>query len=189
MQLRRDPDFAITSLNWDTFAGWEWHPDRRAGYLNDADWDRDWVLAASSDNDNEEEDEGDEQEEDYHDHNGQGCVGVQAQQPPRVSGVVSGQIYNGKVVRDDTDDMINHVVYHYFQAAGGETYVMPPELTEEEQLAVAALISQEEGRRAFPGFEDALALSVAPPPPPGPPPLQAPRTPPARSRRNARMEP
>jgi hypothetical protein len=60
--------------------------------------------------------------------------------------------------------MINHVVYHYFQAADrGETYVMPPELPEEEQLAVAVLISQEEERRAFPRFKDALALSVMPP--------------------------
>jgi hypothetical protein len=28
--------------------------------------------------------------------------------------LVSGQIYNGKVVRDDTYE-INHVIYHYFQ--------------------------------------------------------------------------
>jgi hypothetical protein len=54
---------------------------------------------------------------------------------------------------------------------------------------VAILISQEEERRAFPGFEDTLALSVAPPPPPGPPPLQPPRIPQARPRREARMEP
>jgi hypothetical protein len=55
---------------------------------------------------------------------------------------------------------------------------MPPELTKEEQLMVAVLIRQEEERTAFPGFEDAMALSVAPPPP-----LQPPRTPPARPRR------
>jgi hypothetical protein len=87
------------------------------------------------------------------------------------SGEVPDQIYNGRVVRGDTNNMINHVVYHYFQAADrGDTYVMPPELTEEDQLVVAVLISQVEERRAFPGFEDALALSVSPPPPPGPPP-------------------
>jgi hypothetical protein len=34
--------------------------------------------------------------------------------PPRVSGEVSGQIYSGRVIRDDTDDMVHHVVYHYF---------------------------------------------------------------------------
>jgi hypothetical protein len=54
---------------------------------------------------------------------------------------------------------------------------------------VAVLISQEEERRVFPGYEDALALSVAPLPPPGPPPKQPPRTPPARPRHEARVEP
>jgi hypothetical protein len=53
------------------------------------------------------------------------------------------------VVRDDVDDMINHVVYHYFQAADrSEVFQMPPKLTEEEELAVAVLISREEERRA-----------------------------------------
>jgi hypothetical protein len=47
---------------------------------------------------------------------------------------------------------------------------LPPELTEDEQLQVAILVSAEEEKRAFPGLEDALTLSVAPPPPPGPPP-------------------
>jgi hypothetical protein len=37
MHLRRDPAFDIGSLNWDTFSQWELHPDRRAGYLHDAD--------------------------------------------------------------------------------------------------------------------------------------------------------
>jgi hypothetical protein len=98
---------------------------------------------------------------------------------PCVSGEVSGQIYNGRVIRDDTDDMVHHVVYHYFQAADrGEAYQMPPELTEEEELAIAVLISEEEDRRAFPELADALVLSVAPPPPPGPSPMQPPRTPP-----------
>jgi hypothetical protein len=56
------------------------------------------------------------------------------------------------VVCDDTDDMINHVIYHYFLAADrGEDCVMPPELTEEEQFVVAVLISLEEERRAFQG--------------------------------------
>jgi hypothetical protein len=43
-------------------------------------------------------------------------VGAQQPPPPRVSGEVSGQIYNGRVIHDDTDDMINHVVYQYFRA-------------------------------------------------------------------------
>jgi hypothetical protein len=54
---------------------------------------------------------------------------------------------------------------------------------------VAVLISQEEERRAFIGYKDALALLVAPPLPSGPPPMQPPRTPPARPRREARAEP
>jgi hypothetical protein len=77
----------------------------------------------------------------------------------------AGQIYNGRVVHDDSDDM-----------------------TEEEELAVAILISAEEEKRAFSGFEDALALSVAPPPPPGPSPPQPLWTSP-RPCRDARMEP
>jgi hypothetical protein len=91
--------------------------------------------------------------------------------PPRVSSEVSGQIYNGRVIRDDTDDMVHHVVYHYFQAIDrGEAYQIPPELTEEEEeLAVAILISEEEDKRAFPELADALVLSVAPLPPPRPP--------------------
>jgi hypothetical protein len=91
------------------------------------------------------------------------------------------------------EDMINHVVHvvnHNFQAAErGEAYDILPELTEEEQLAVAILISQEEERSVFLGFEDALALTVVPPPPPGPPPMQPPCTPPVRQRREARGEP
>jgi hypothetical protein len=70
---------------------------------------------------------------------------------------------------------------------------MPSELTEEEELAVAVLISKEEERRAelraFPELADALVLSVAPPPPPGPLPMQPPHTPPAKPRREARAKP
>jgi hypothetical protein len=86
--------------------------------------------------------------------------------------------------------MINHVVYNYFKAIdNGEPYDLPLELTEEEELAISVLISQEEERRVFPGYEDALALSMAPPPSPGPPPMQPPRTPPARPHHEARAEP
>jgi hypothetical protein len=179
MHLRRDLAFAIESTNWDMFSRWEVRPDRRAGYLGDVDWDRSWEPVVSSSDEDEDEDEDDD--------------GTKTPPPPRVSGEVSGQIYNGRVVRDDTDEMINHVVYHYFQAADrGEVYQMPPELTEEEKLAVAILISKEEERRAemraFPELADALVLSVAPPPPPGPLPMQPPRTPRARLRRQARAE-
>jgi hypothetical protein len=79
------------------------------------------------------------------------------------------------------DDMVNHVIYHYFQVVDrGEAFEIPPELTEEEELAIAVLISQEEERRAFPELADALAFSVAPPPPPGSLPMQPPCTPLAR---------
>jgi hypothetical protein len=93
MHLHRDPDFAITSPNWDNFSTWEWCLERRAGYLSDADWDRDWAPTASSDDDDEDKDE-DEDEE---------GIGVQAHQPPRVIGELSDQIYNDGVVCDDSD--------------------------------------------------------------------------------------
>jgi hypothetical protein len=66
VHLRRDPNIAIaiTSPNWDTFSAWEWRPEQCAGYLDDADWDRDWAPAASLDDedDNKEEDDEDEDE-------------------------------------------------------------------------------------------------------------------------------
>jgi hypothetical protein len=55
MHLRCDLDFAIASPDWDTFSAWEWCPERRAGYLGDADWDREWALEASSDDDNNDD--------------------------------------------------------------------------------------------------------------------------------------
>jgi hypothetical protein len=83
-------------------------PDRRAGYLGDIDWDRSWEPIVSSDD--EDDDDMDEDEDDDDDDD------TKTPSPPRVSGEVSGQIYNGRVVRDDVDGMVNHVVYHYFQA-------------------------------------------------------------------------
>jgi hypothetical protein len=47
--------------------------------------------------------------------------------------------------------------------------MLPPELTENEELQVAVLVSAEEEKQAFLGLEDALFLSMAPPPPPSPP--------------------
>jgi hypothetical protein len=142
MHLRRDPAFDIGSLNWDTFSRWEVRPDRRVSYLGDTDWDRNWEPVVPSDDEDADEDDKAE-DKDY-----KGEYDAKAPPPPRVSGEVSSQIYNGRVIRDDTYDMIHHVVYHYFHAADrGEADQMPPELTEEEELAVAVLISEEEERR------------------------------------------
>jgi hypothetical protein len=66
--LRWDPDFAISSPNWDTFSQWEWHPDRRAGYLSDANWARDWSTVASSDDNSDGDDYDEEEDEDFHEH-------------------------------------------------------------------------------------------------------------------------
>jgi hypothetical protein len=49
MHLRHDPAFHIGSLNWDTFSWWDVRPDRRAGYLSDTNWDRNWEPVVSSD--------------------------------------------------------------------------------------------------------------------------------------------
>jgi hypothetical protein len=177
MCQRRDPAFAIESTNWDTFYRCEVHPDRRAGYLGNVDRDRSWEPVMSSDDEDEDDDEGeDEDDDDMDEEEDDDDDDTKTPSPPRVSGEVSGQIYNGRVVRNDVDDMVNHVVYHYFQAQDrGEVYEMPPELTAEEELAVAVLIRKEEERRvelrAFPEIADALVLLVAPPPPPGPPPM------------------
>jgi hypothetical protein len=82
------------------------------------------------------------------------------------------------MVRDDTDDFVGNIVYNVLLAnERGEHYELPPKLTEDEQLQVAILVSAEEEKRAFPGIEDALTLSVAPPPPPGPPPRRVAESP------------
>jgi hypothetical protein len=186
--MRRDLVFAIASPKWDTFASpnrdtfasWEWNAERHASYLGDSNWDRLWVPEASS-SDNDEDDNEDDKEE---------GVGVKHEKPPpppaQVTGEVSDQIYNSKVVHDDTDDMIDHVAYHILRVAErGDHFELPPELTEEEELKVAIIATAEEEKRAFPGYYDALALSMAPPPGSSPP--QPPRTPP-RPRRDARNE-
>jgi hypothetical protein len=65
------PDFAIASPNWDTFVRWEWRSDRPAGYLGDADWDRNWVPAASSSSSSDDDDEDtDNEEDDFREHDG-----------------------------------------------------------------------------------------------------------------------
>jgi hypothetical protein len=51
--MRRDSAFDIMSPNWDTFSRWEYRPERRVGYLGDADWDRDWAPVAPSDDDDD----------------------------------------------------------------------------------------------------------------------------------------
>jgi hypothetical protein len=60
MHLRRDPAVDIRSANWDTFSQWELRPDRRAGYLGDADW----APVVSSDDDDDEDDDNEDEEED-----------------------------------------------------------------------------------------------------------------------------
>jgi hypothetical protein len=91
-------------------------PDRRAGYLGDVDWVRNWEPVVSSDDEEFDDDTDDDEDDELEDE-------AKTPPPPRVSDEVSGQIYNGRVIRDDTDDMIHHVVYHYFQAADrGEAY-------------------------------------------------------------------
>jgi hypothetical protein len=57
MHLRRDPAFDIESTNWDMFSRWEVRPDRRAGYLGDVDWDRNWEPVVSSSDEDEDNDE------------------------------------------------------------------------------------------------------------------------------------
>jgi hypothetical protein len=53
------------------------------------------------------------------------------------------------------------VAYHILLAPEwGEHYDMPPELTEEEQLQVDVIVSAEEEKRDFSGFDDALASST-----------------------------
>jgi hypothetical protein len=89
MALRRDPYFTIVFPNWDTFSQWEWRPDRRASYLGDANWDRNWTPAASSSSHD------DDDEDDFPEHDGHGCTSVQVQaspplpSPSHVSGEVS----------------------------------------------------------------------------------------------------
>jgi hypothetical protein len=93
---------------------------------------------------------------------------------------VSGCIFKGRVVLDDTKDFVGNVAYNVpLTRKNGEHYVLPPKLTEDEELQVAVLVSAEKGKRAFSRLEDAIFLSVAPPPPPRrQPPPSPPRTPP-----------
>jgi hypothetical protein len=92
---------------------------------------------------------------------------------------VSGHVNDGIVVRDDTEDFVGNVAYNVLLARDNvEYYVLPPELAKDEELQVAVLVSADEEKRAFPGLEDALFLSVAPPPPPPPPRRQPAPSPP-----------
>jgi hypothetical protein len=96
---------------------------------------------------------------------------------------VSCHVNDDTVVCDNTEDFFGNVAYNVLLARdNGEHYVLPLELTEDEELQVAVLISAEEEKRAFPRLEDAIFLSVVPPPPPPPlrrqPPPSPPRAPP-----------
>jgi hypothetical protein len=77
--------------------------------------------------DDQESNDDEAEDEDYEDEDD-----AKMPPPPRVSGEVFGQIYNGRVIRDDIDDMV-------------EAYQMLPDLTEEEHV-VDVLISEEEER-------------------------------------------
>jgi hypothetical protein len=194
--LQRDPTFAIELGAWDTFVRWEWNAERRAGYLGNTDWDRAWVLedysfgdedeAFEEDDDDEgtDEDEGDNLDFSVFD---DGCQPPHPQPPsppaPAEGCDVSCHVNDDTVVRDDTEDFFGNVAYNVLLARdNGEHNVQPLELTEDEELQVAVLICAEEEKRAFPGLEDAIFLSVVPPPPPPPlrrqPPPSPPRAPP-----------
>jgi hypothetical protein len=54
----------IESLNWDTFSRWEARPDRRAGYLGNVDWDRNWEPVVSSNDEKSDEDADEDDDED-----------------------------------------------------------------------------------------------------------------------------
>jgi hypothetical protein len=89
--------------------------------------------------------------------------------PPAPAGScdVSGRVFEGRVVRDDTEDFVGNVTYNVLLAReNGEHYVLPSEMTEDEELQVAVLVSAEEEKRASLGLQDTLAISMAPPPPP-----------------------
>jgi hypothetical protein len=192
--LRRDLAFTIESGTWDIFVRWEWNAERCAGYLGDTDWDRAWVLEDYSSGDEDEafeeedDDEGTDEDEGEDDNLefsifDDGCQPPHPQPPslpvPAGGCDVSGHVNDDIVIRDDTEDFIGNVAYNVLLARGnGKHYVLPPELTEDEELQVAVLVSAEEEKRAFPGLEDALFLSVAPPPPPRRPPPSSPRAPP-----------
>jgi hypothetical protein len=65
MHLRRDdPAFDIGSSAWDTFSRWELRPDRRAGYLGDAEWDHNWEPVVSSKDDDDEDDDNEDDDDD-----------------------------------------------------------------------------------------------------------------------------
>jgi hypothetical protein len=162
----------------------EWH----TGYLGDTDWDRTWVPEdysfgdedEASDEDDNDDDEGtDEDEEEYDNLDfsvfDDGCQPPHPQPPsspvPAGGCDVSGHVNDdGTFVCDDMEDFVGNVAYNILLAKyNGEHYVLPPELMEDKELQVAVLVSAEEEKRAFPGLEDALFLSVVPPPPPPPP--------------------
>jgi hypothetical protein len=85
--------------------------------------------------------------------------------------------------------LLGHVAYHILCAAErGESFDIPPEFTELEEVIVAFLISVEEDKRDFHWIDDALALSMALPPPRGSPQPQPPWTP-SRPCRDATDEP
>jgi hypothetical protein len=188
--LRRDPAFAIECPAWDTFARWEWNAERCVGYLGDRDWDHAWVREGySSDDEDEafEEDEDDEEvdkdEDNDLDFSFLVVTSRHSLRLPRTGRKLRHlrPRLRGKGHPRRHEDFVANATYNVLLAReNGEHYVMPPELTEDEELSMAVLVSTEEEKRAFPRLEDALAFSVVPshPPqrqPPPSPPRRVPR--------------
>jgi hypothetical protein len=126
------------SSAWDTFGSWEWRAARRAGYLGNSDWDQRWAPEApNNDGGGDGDDSGghDGDFDDVNDDNGR-------QPPPPPPSCDDGTV---KAVRDDTDDFVGNVVCNVLLANERVVhYELPPELTEDEQLLVAVLVSAEE---------------------------------------------
>jgi hypothetical protein len=154
--LRRDPAFTIESGAWDTFARWEWNAERRAGYLGNTYWvpeeyssgDEDEAFKEDDEDEGMDKDEGEDDNLDFSVFD-DGCQPSHPQPPssPAPAGGcdVSGRVNEGTVVRDDTEDFVGNVAYNDLLARdNGEHYVLPPELTEDEELQVAVLVSAKE---------------------------------------------
>jgi hypothetical protein len=78
-----------------------------------------------------------------------------------MSGEVSSEITEGKVVLDENEEFIDHVAYNMMLAVDTcEYFEMPPELTKEDAHQVTIIISTEEAKRRYPGIENDLALSM-----------------------------
>jgi hypothetical protein len=72
---------------------------------------------------------------------------LQPPSPPAPAGGcdVSSHVNDGVVIRGNMEDFVGNVAYNILLARdNGEHYVLPPKLTEDEELQVAVLVSAEE---------------------------------------------